>query len=188
MGSGSFFGQNRFGQTRLGKARLIQTHLIQTHEDALRHIDLLTKGLKKLAWAGLAGGTGCGVLALLVGHFLAPHNAQSAAIPGTRELTGVLLVAWFMATALLGFSILYLIAAWGLSHQKSWARYAAAGVFLAKVLLCVWLGRGSIAAMMVFLLFASWDLYGLWVLLSKQTGHLFTSSQVSGKPASRPAA
>jgi hypothetical protein len=53
-------------------------------------------------------------------------------------------------------------------------------------LLCVWLGRGAVGAMIVFLLIAAWDFYGLWVLLSKETGQLFSSretSQVSVKPA-----
>lgn len=176
MDRGSFFTRNRF----------IQSRLVQSPEAALRHVDMLTKGLKKVAWAGMAGGLGCAVLALLVGQFLAPHTAPSSAIPGTQELSGVLLVDWFMAIALLVFSVLYLFAGWGLSHQKPWARYTAAAVFLSKVLLCVWLGRGSIGAMIVFLLVASWDLYGLWVLLSKHTGQLFTASQASpasGKPA-----
>jgi hypothetical protein len=183
MASSSFFDRTRWAQSRF-----VQTRLLQTPEDALRHVDLLTKGLKKVAWAGMAGGAGCAVLALLVGQFLAPHTAPSNAIPGTRELSGVLLVDWFMAIALLVFSTLYLIAGWGLSHQKSWARYTAAAVFLSKVLLCVWLGRGSIGTMIVFLFVASWDLYGLWVLLSKQTGQLFAASQASpasGKPATR---
>jgi hypothetical protein len=33
--------------------------------------------------------------------------------------------------------------------------------------------------MIVFLLVSGWDVYGLWVLLSKETGELFSSSQVS---------
>jgi hypothetical protein len=40
--------------------------------------------------------------------------------------------------------------------------------------------------MIVFLVVAAWDLYGLWVLLSKETGELFTSpapSQATSKPA-----
>ena len=53
----------------------------------------------------------------------------------------------------------------------------AAAMFLAKVLLCVWLGRGSIGAMIVFLIVAAWDIYGLWVLLAKESGQLFSSSQ-----------
>ena len=169
MDRGSFSTQNRF----------LQRGLVQSPEDALRHVDLLTKGLKKLAWAGMAGGAGCAVLAFLVGQFLAPHATLASPVPGTQELTGVLLVAWFMAAALLGFSALYLIAGWGLSHQKPWARYTAAAVFLAKVLLCLWLGRSSIGAMVALLFIASWDLYGLWVLVSRGTGQLFASSRTS---------
>jgi hypothetical protein len=159
---------------------------VQNREDARRHLDLLVKGLRKVAWAGLAGGAGCGALAILVAHFLVTPGPQSSAIPGARELSGISFVAWFMTIALLAFSTLYLIAGWGLSHQKSWGRYMAAAVFLAKVLLCLWLGRGSIGAMIVFLVVAAWDLYGLWVLLSKETGELFTSpapSQATTKPA-----
>jgi hypothetical protein len=91
-----------------------------------------------------------------------------------------------MAIALLIFSSLYFVSGWGLSCQKMWARYAAAGTFVAKVLLCMWLGRATISAMIVFLLIASWDLYGLWVLLARETGQLFSSpqsSQASIKPA-----
>jgi len=164
----------------------VKAPFVQTREDALRHVTLLTKGLKKVAWAGLVGGSGCGVLAWLLGQFLVSPTPQPNAIPGARELSGISFVAWFMSIALLAFSILYFIAGWGLSRQKSWARYVAALVFLSKVLLCVWLGRGSIGAMIVFLFVASWDIYGLWVLLSKETGQLFSSSpasQANHKPA-----
>jgi len=167
-------------------SRVMAGPFVQNREDARRHLDLLVKGLRKVAWAGLAGGAGCGVLAILVAHFLVTPGPQSSAIPGARELSGISFVAWFMTLALLAFSTLYLIAARGLSRQKPWARYMAAAVFLAKVLLCVWLGRGSIGAMIVFLVVAAWDLYGLWVLLSKETGELFTSpapSQATVKPA-----
>jgi hypothetical protein len=152
---------------------------IQRREDALRHVNLLTKGLKKVAIAGLVGGASCGVMAGLLGRFLMPPAPQSNPMPGFREMSGITFVAWFMALALIVFSSLYLIAGWGLSHQKSWARYTAAGTFASKVLLCVWLGRGSLGAMIVFLLVSGWDVYGLWVLLSKETGELFSSSQVS---------
>jgi hypothetical protein len=111
---------------------------------------------------------------------------QSSAVPGARELSGVSLVAWFLAIALLVFSTLYLIAGWGLSHQKPWARYTATVTFLAKVLLCVWLGRGSLGAMIVFLFVAGWDLYGLWVLLAKETGQLL-SSPVTNQRVVKPA-
>ena len=157
---------------------------IQGSEDALRHVTLLEKGLKKVAWAGMIGGAGCGLLALLMGQmFVTP---QSSAVPGARELSGVSLVAWFLAIALLVFSTLYLIAGWGLSHQKPWARYTATVTFLAKVLLCVWLGRGSLGAMIVFLFVAGWDLYGLWVLLAKETGQLL-SSPVTNQRVVKPA-
>lgn len=159
---------------------------LRNQEHALRHVTLLAKGLRKVAIAGLVGGVGCGVIAALLGRFLEAPASSSNAIPGFHELSGIGFVAAFMATALIGFSVLYLIAGWGLSHQKPWARYMAAGTFLLKVLLCVWLGRSSFGSMFIFLLVASWDIYGLWVLLSKETGLLFTTpetSQVSGKPA-----
>jgi hypothetical protein len=159
---------------------------IQRPEDALRHINLLTKGLKQVAWAGFAGGAGCSVMAVLLGHFLMTPSPQSNAVPGVPEISGITSVAWFMGIALLAYSSLYLVTSWGLSRQKKWARYAAAAVFISKVLLCVWLGRGSVAAMIVFLLIASCDLYGLWVLLSNATGQVFSSqevSRVSAKPA-----
>jgi len=110
---------------------------IQSREDALRHVNLLAKGLKKVALAGLVGGAGCSVMALLLRSFLVPPGPQPNAIPGFREMSGITFVAWFMAIALLVFSGLYFVAGWGLSHQKAWARYTAAGTFVAKVLLCV---------------------------------------------------
>jgi len=158
---------------------------IRNSEDALRHVNQLAKGLKKVALAGLAGGVCCGVMAVLLGHFLGTP-AQSKTVPGFHELSGITFVASFMSLALLVFSSLYYLAGWGLSEQKGWARYTAAATFIAKVLLCMWLGRGGVEAMIVFLLIAAWDFYGLWVLLSKETGQLFSSretSQVSVKPA-----
>ena len=152
---------------------------VQTPEDARRHVNLLATSLKKVAFAGLIGGAGCGALAVLLGHFLVPPSVQSTAIPGTRELSGISFVTWFMTFGLLGFSALYFISGWGLSQQKHWARYTAAGTFIFKVLLCVWLGRGSIGAMVVFLMVAGWDVYGLWVLLSKGTAEVFSSPKVS---------
>jgi hypothetical protein len=95
-------------------------------------------------------------------------------------------VVWYIALALIVFSCLYLLVGPALAQQKPWARYAASGIFLAKVLLCVWMGRGSLRAMVVFLGISGWDLYGLWVLLSKETGQLFSSpqaTQVTAKPA-----
>ena len=165
----------------------MDSFLIQRREDALRHVNLLAKGLKKVALAGVVGGTGCGVMAVLLGHFLVtPASPQANAVPGFHELSGITFVATFMAIALLLFSALYFISGWGLARQMGWARYTAAGTFVGKVLLCVWLGRGSVGAMIVFLLVAAWDFYGLWVLLSKETGQLFSSldpSQPSVKPA-----
>jgi hypothetical protein len=164
----------------------IGSFFIDTPENALRQVNLVTKGLKKVAIAGLVGGVGCSVMALLLERFVGPPNPQSNAIPGFHEISGITFVAWFLAVAMLVFSTLYLIAGWGLSHRKRWARYTAAATFVAKVLLCVWLGRATLSATVVFLLIASWDLYGLWVLLSKETGQLFSSphaSQPSIKPA-----
>jgi hypothetical protein len=158
---------------------------VQTPEAALRHVNLLAKGLKKVAWAGLAGGVGGSALAALVSHLLVTSSPQPITTPGFREMSGITFVTWFMALALLGFSTLYLIAGWGLSNQKPWARYMAAAVFLAKILLCVWLGRGSIGAMIVFLTVAIWDIYGLWVLLAKESGQLFTSSEPASSATAR---
>jgi hypothetical protein len=171
MASGSFFIQHSL--------------FIQCREDALRHLNLLAKGLKKVAQAGLVGGVASSFMALFLGHVLDPHG-QSNAVPGATEMSGITFVSWFIAIALLVFSSLYLVAGWGLSQQKSWARYTAAAVFIGKILLCVWLGRGSVPAMIVFLLIAALDIYGLWVLLSKETGHLFSSSEIS-QPNIKPA-
>jgi hypothetical protein len=152
---------------------------IQRPEDALRHVEMLAKGLKKVAVAGWVGGAGCAALALLVSHYLGVRHTDSNAIPGFREMSGITLVVSFMATALLVFSSLYFLSGWGLAHQKSWARYSAAATFLAKVLLCVWLGRGSLASMIIFLMIAGWDFYGLWVLVSKETAQLLSPPQTS---------
>jgi hypothetical protein len=165
----------------------MDSFLIHRREDALRHLNLLAKGLRKVALVGVVGGAGCGVMAAFLGHFLvAPSSPQANAVPGFQELSGITFVAAFMATALLLFSGLYFISGWGLARQLGWARYTAAATFVAKVLLCVWLGRASVGAMIVFLLVAVLDFYGLWVLLSKETGQLFSSidpSQPSVKPA-----
>lgn len=160
---------------------------IQRPEDAQRHIDLLAKGLKKVALAGWAGGAGCAFLTLFVARLLVATSGQPSNLPGVHEISGITFVAAFMATALLLFSTLYFVSGWGLSHQAEWARYTAAGTFIAKILLCLWLGRGSIGAMILFLLVAGWDFYGLWVLLSKATATLLTTSEsnaTSSKPAS----
>jgi hypothetical protein len=154
---------------------------IQNQDAAQRHVALLAKGLKKVAIAGWVGGAGCTALAALVSHFLVTGSTASNSIPGARETSSITLVTWFLALTLLFFSSLYYLSGWSLERQKSWSRYLAAGTFLAKVLLCAWLGRGSFSAMFVFLLIASWDFYGLWVLLSKQTGQFFSSPLSSSK-------
>lgn len=153
-----------------------RSFFIQRPEDALRHVATLTKGLKKIAIAGWIGGFASTILAVLVTHFITPPTAASSATPGVHEISGIVFVAWFMALAMLLFSTLYFVAGWGLAQKKPWARYAAAISFLLKILLCVWLGRGSASAMFVFLLIAAWDFYGLWVLLSKETALLFEPS------------
>jgi hypothetical protein len=163
-----------------------RSFFIQSPEDAQRHFALLLKGLKSVALVALIGAAGCGVMAILLGHFVAAPSTQSNAIPGTQELSGIVFFAWFIAAAMLLFSGLYFVAGWGLGHRKPWARYTAAAAFLAKLLLCVWLGRVSVGAMIVFLSVAGLDFYGLWVLLSKETEQLLSSSkptQASIKPA-----
>jgi ABC-type multidrug transport system permease subunit len=163
-----------------------RSFFIQSSEDAQRHIALLAKGLKTVAKIALVGGAGCGVLAILLSHFLVTPHPQPNAVPGVQELSGIAFVAWFMATTMLLFACLYFVSGWGLSHRKPWARYTAAATFVAKVLLCVWLGRGSAGAMIVFLVIASGDFYGLWVLLSKETEQFLSSpkaTQASIKPA-----
>jgi len=152
---------------------------IQRPEDASRHINMLARGLKQIGVAGAVAGAGCTVLAVFVSHYLGIRGNPSSTTPGVREMSGIVLVTWFLAVALLAFSSLYFLVGWGLAHQKRWARYAAAATFLGKVLLCVFLGRGSLPAMILFLTIASWDLYGLWVLLSKETRQLFSSSAAS---------
>lgn len=143
---------------------------IQRPEDALRHLNLLAKGLKRVAIAGLVGGAACSVLAVFLGRFL---------ITPDHETSGMTLVTRWVAMALFVYSGLYLLVSWGLSHQKGWSRYTAAAVFVSKVLLCAWFGRSSLGAMAFFLLVAMCDIYGLWVLLSKETAQLFTSPETS---------
>jgi len=159
-----------------------RSFFIQHPEDAVRHVGTLAKGLKKVAVAGWIAGAGCTMLALLVSHFImAPSRLPK---PGSQEITGVTLVAWFLALSLLLFSTLYFVAGWGLAGRKPWARNVAGGTFLLKVLLCAWLGRGSLAGMLVFLSIAGCDLYGLWVLLSNETGRLFQSPAPSSEAQS----
>src|SRR5579862_9739306 len=138
---------------------------VQSPDDALRHLKILAVGLNKLALAGWITGGCCTLLALTVTHFLSPHP-QPNAPPGSQEMSGIVLITWFMALAMLVFSTLYFVAGKGLVQRKSWARNIAAGTFLFKILLCVWLGRGTPGAMLVFLTLCTWDLYGLWVLLA----------------------
>jgi hypothetical protein len=163
-----------------------RSFFIQSPEDAQRHFALLLKGLKSVAVVALVGGAGCGFMAILLSHFLAAPSTQSNAVSGPQLLSGISFFAWFMAAAMLVFSGLYFVAGWGLSHRKPWARYTAAAAFLAKLLLCVWLGRVSVGAMIVFLCIAGLDFYGLWVLLSKETEQYLSSpktTQASIKPA-----
>jgi hypothetical protein len=160
---------------------------IQRPESALRHVNLLAKGLRKVAIAGWVGGVGCTLLAIFVTHNFGIRNPQGSTLPGYREVDGITAVTWFMAAALLFFSTLYFIGGWGLARQKAWARYFAAATFLLKFLLCVWIGRASVPSMIIFLLIAAWDIYGLWVLLSKETGLLF-SSRVASPGATQHAA
>jgi hypothetical protein len=153
---------------------------VQSREDALRHLNLLTQGLKRLAIPGLISGLGCGLMGLLLRRFLtfSPSGAS-----GDGGFTSI---AWFLATVLVVVSIIYLILAWALARHNRWARYAAASTFALKILLCVWLGLASFSTLLILLLFSSIDVYGLWVLLSQETGLLFSSpeaSQASGKPA-----
>ena len=163
-----------------------RSFFIQRPEDALRHVNMLAKGLKKAAIVGWAVGAVFTAIAIFLGHFLKPPTPNPRAIPGFREMSEITFVAWFMAIALLVFSSLYFISGRGLSQQKDWGRYVGTATFALKMLLCLWLGRASVPAMIVFLGIASWDFYGLWVLLAKETGQLLSlpeASQDSVKPA-----
>jgi hypothetical protein len=150
---------------------------IQTPGDARRHVEQLTNGLKKVAFVSLVGGLSCSALAIFFSRFLAPAGPQPRAGSGLNQNSGVAFAAWCIAIALLAMAGLYLVASWGLGRRKSWARYTAAATFSVKVLLCLWLGRAGVGAMIMFLFLASWDFYGLWVLLAKETGQLFASPQ-----------
>jgi hypothetical protein len=165
---------------------MMASFFIQDPDKALRHVNLLAKGLKKVAIAGWVAGLSSTVLALLLNRFVVTPGPQASATPGFRELSGIAFVAWSLAIALLGFSTLYFVSGWGLAHQKNWGRYAAAGTFVLKVLFCLWLGRATLSATLVFLFISSCDIYGLWVLLSKETGQLFSvpqPNQAQIKPA-----
>jgi len=158
---------------------------IQTPEDAARHVNTLAAGLRKFAISGWISGSACTALALFVSHYLSGLITRAGAPSGSRPTSGIAFLAWAMAIALLSFSTLYFVAGWGLSQKKPWSRYVAAGTFLLKILLCVWVGLSSAAAMIVFLLLAGWDLYGLWVLMAKETGQLLAApaaARASVKP------
>ena len=161
-----------------------RSFFVQRPEDALRHLKILADGLNKLALAGWISGGCSALLALLMGRFLNPHPQPGAT--GTQEMSGIVLFAWFIAAILLVFSTLYFVAGKGLEQRKNWARNTAAAAFLAKVLLCMWLGRGSLGAMLVLLTIATWDLYGLWVLAAKETGLLFTTTAAEIDSAANP--
>lgn len=157
-----------------------ETFSIQNPADALRHLQILTQGLKRIAIPGMISGVGCAVIAVLLGRFLGSNR------PGSSDGFGLTPIAWFLAAALIVISSLYLVIAWGLAHHVKWARHAAAIVFILKIALCFWFGLASLSALVILLLFSSVDIYGLWVLLSKETGQLFSSphaSQASPKPA-----
>lgn len=159
-----------------------RSFFVRRPEDALRHLKLLSDGLNKLALAGWITGGCCTLLALLVNHFLSPTPLPNAP-PGSQEMSGIVRIIWFMAIAMLVFSSLYFIAGRGLAERKNWARNTGAATFLLKVLLCVWLGRGTPGAMLVFLTLCTWDLYGLWVLMAKETGLLFTATATTAGDA-----
>jgi hypothetical protein len=159
---------------------------IRSPEAAQRHVTQLLKILRSVAVGAIVGGAGCGIMALLLGYLMAAPSTQSNAVQGPQLLSGISFIAWFIAAAMLLFSGLYFVAGWGLSHRKPWARYTAAAIFLAKLLLCVWLGRTSVGTMIVFLSVAGLDVYGLWVLLSKETEQFLSSpktTQANIKPA-----
>jgi hypothetical protein len=147
---------------------------IHTPENALRHVDMLANGLAKVAILGWCGAAACSALAIFFHRLLAPSSLQTNAAPGWQQTSDVSLNAWFLAIGLFLFSSLYFVTARGLRQKKPWARYMGAAAFLLKILLCLWLGRSSVVAIVFFLSVASWDFYGLWVLLAKETGQLFT--------------
>jgi hypothetical protein len=155
---------------------------IQSPEDAARHVNTLAAGLRRFAITGWISGAACVAMALFVSRYITGFINRPSVSAASQPTSSIAFLAWAMAIALLGFSTLYFIAGWGLTQKKPWSRYAAAGVFLLKTLLCIWVGLSSAAAMIAFLLLAGWDLYGLWVLLSKEAGHLLNPTHAS--PAS----
>jgi hypothetical protein len=152
-------------------------------DDARRHLGLLVRGLKNIAYVGWSSAAGCTFLALLIGRFLFTRPTQPGTVSDFQGLSAIVFVAWFMAIAMLVFSTLYFVSGFGLARQKTWAHYMASVTFMTKILLCLALGRISIRAMLVFLVISSWDFYGLWVSLSAPVAQLF-SRQVEGIPES----
>jgi len=159
---------------------------VQSPDDALRHVNLLAKGLKQAAIAGSAGAAACGALGFMLNRFTLVHQSGSSVVLPVHEISRIVLAAWTLAIAMLVFSTLYFIAGWGLSRQKEWSRFAAAATFLLKIVLCGWFGHTSLRAALFFLLIAAWDIYGLWVLLAKETGQLLISPE-PGRTAVKPA-
>jgi hypothetical protein len=155
---------------------------IQTPEDAARHVSTLAAGLRRFSISGWISGAACTGLALFISHVLNGATAHAGATPGSPQVTGIAFLAWAWAIALLVFSTLYFIAGQGLAQKKPWSRYAAAGTFLLKTLACIWMGLNSPVAMVIFLLLAGWDLYGLWVLMSKETGQLLSAPRAAPAP------
>jgi hypothetical protein len=155
---------------------------IRRPEDAARHVNTLAAGLRRFAISGWISGAACLALALFVSRYLTGFMTHASATSGARETSPIAFLAWAMAIALLVFSTLYFVAGWGLAQKKPWSRYFTAGTFLLKTLLCIWIGLSSPAAMIIFLLLAGWDLYGLWVLMSKEAGQLLSAPRAT--PAS----
>ena len=149
---------------------------VQSPEDARRHLEQLIAGLKKAGIGGLALSAVCTALAMFLTRLVSPTAATS----GLNGVGSVALVAWWMAGALAFFSVMYIVSSYGLANRKGWARYFAAGAFALKIVLCLWLGRASLAASLLLLSMVILDVYGLWILLGKETGALFA-------PASAPA-
>lgn len=154
---------------------------IQRPADARLHLGRLTAGLKRLAVVGLVVAGCCGLIAILLGwQFLdltyRPHPNDGLGILG---IFGLAFLAGAATVVLVGFSALYLVLSWSLARRWKWSRYAGRVIFSLKILLSVFLGLSSPQTMIAFLVVASWDLYGLWVMLSKGTEQLFTSLETN---------
>ena len=89
-------------------------------------------------------------MGMLLARSMIFNTPDASGSPGFHEMSGIASIAWFMAGALIVFSILYLVAGAGLSRQKPWARYTAGSTFVVKVVLCVWLGHASVGSLLVF--------------------------------------